>query len=61
MGKYVIYTDRAGEYRWRYVANNGNVIADSAEGYVNEADCRRGIGIINNTSDDPVEEQTAGK
>lgn len=28
-----IYKDRSGEWRWRMVARNGRVVADSAEGY----------------------------
>lgn len=32
------YKDAAGEWRWRRVADNGNVIADSAEGYKNKGD-----------------------
>lgn len=31
--KFVIYRDRKKEWRWRIVAKNGKVIADSAEGY----------------------------
>ena len=27
------YTDRHGEHRWRAVADNGRIVADSAEGY----------------------------
>ena len=32
------YQDQAGEYRWRRLADNGNTIADSGEGYVNKRD-----------------------
>lgn len=37
MAKFNIYEDVKGEYRWRLVADNGRVMADSAEGYVTEA------------------------
>lgn len=33
------YRDEGGEYRWRRLADNGNIIADSGEGYVNKRDC----------------------
>jgi uncharacterized protein YegP (UPF0339 family) len=33
------YRDIAGEYRWRRVSENGQVVADSGEGYVHESDC----------------------
>ena len=28
-----VFRDSAGEWRWRLVASNGNIIADSGEGY----------------------------
>lgn len=34
-----LYRDDAGEHRWRLVAANGEIIADSGEGYVNRGDC----------------------
>jgi uncharacterized protein YegP (UPF0339 family) len=33
----VIYKDRKGEWRWRFVAPNGRVLADSGEGYKRKA------------------------
>lgn len=29
----VVYPDELGDWRWRYVASNGRILADSAEGY----------------------------
>ncbi len=40
------YRDRQGLWRWRLVASNGRIIADSGEGYNNEADCDHGIGLV---------------
>jgi len=37
-----LYRDDAGEWRWRRVAPNGEVVADSAEGYTRLEDCRAG-------------------
>lgn len=35
-----------GEWRWRlWAANHKDIIADSGEGYVNKADCERGIAL----------------
>ena len=28
------YVDAAGEHRWRMVAGNGRIVADSAEGFL---------------------------
>lgn len=51
---YFIYKDKAGEYRWRYQAVNGEVIADGAEGYKRKADCRHGLDLIRASKDDPI-------
>ncbi len=59
MGKYVIYKDHVGQYRWRYVSSNGNTIADSGEGYVNKSDCERGIAIMKQSANSLVEDKTA--
>lgn len=32
------YEDKSGEHRWRAVADNGKVVADSGEGYKNASD-----------------------
>jgi len=37
----VIYRDRAGEFRWRFVAQNGKIIGDSGEGYTTRASAIR--------------------
>lgn len=34
-----VYRDTRGEWRWRYVAQNGHVLADSGEGYSRRIDC----------------------
>lgn len=39
------YEDTKGFWRWRAIAANGRVVADSAEGYVRLVDCERGAGI----------------
>ncbi len=51
---YFIYKDDAGEYRWRFQASNGKIIADSGEGYKRKADCRRGIDIMRGTAGAPI-------
>lgn len=35
-----VYPDDAGEYRWRRIAPNGEVVSDSGEGYVVESHAR---------------------
>ena len=41
-----LYKDKAGEWRWRLVAENGKSIAASSEGYVAKADALNGIEIV---------------
>ena len=41
-----LYEDRAGEFRWRLVHDNGNIIADSGEGYSSASDARKGIESV---------------
>lgn len=41
-----VYQDDAGEWRWRIRAANGEIIADSAEGYVNRADAEHGLALV---------------
>jgi uncharacterized protein YegP (UPF0339 family) len=36
--KLELYQDKAGEWRWRRVAKNGEVVADSGEGYTRKSD-----------------------
>ncbi len=45
MGKFEIYKDRKGEYRWRLLANNNQVIA-TGEGYASKAGCKNGIASV---------------
>jgi uncharacterized protein YegP (UPF0339 family) len=37
-----VFKDEANEWRWRVVAANGNILADSGEGYKNKEDCKAG-------------------
>jgi hypothetical protein len=46
VARFVLYKDTASQYRWRFSANNGRIVADSAEGYYNKADAQNGINIV---------------
>jgi uncharacterized protein YegP (UPF0339 family) len=50
MATFFIYKDNSGEYRWRFRANNNEIVADSSEGYKNKADCQHGIDIVKQQS-----------
>ena len=57
--KFELYKDRAGEFRWRLVHRNTNIIADSGEGYHNKADAINGIeSVQENSPTAPIEDLT---
>ena len=55
--KFEMYVDKAGEFRFRLKATNGQVIATS-EGYVSKKNCENGIeSVKKNAVDAPVVEE----
>ena len=60
-GKFECYTDKAGEYRFRLKASNGNTIL-SSEGYKSKSGCTNGIASVQKNCLDPdrfVKHETA--
>ena len=59
-----VYEDRAGQWRWRLVHDNGNVIADSGEGYASRQKCEQGLESVQENAPgadvERVEEPTGG-
>lgn len=54
--KFEVYKDKAGEFRFRLKAKNGQIIATS-EGYKAKASCLNGIeSVRKNSVDAPIEE-----
>ena len=49
--KYEVYTDKAGEWRWRLIAGNGNIIAVSGEGYGQRQSCIDGIDAVKSSNE----------
>ena len=49
--KFEVYTDKAGEYRFRLKAPNGQIIAVS-EGYTSEAGCLNGVESVKKNAAD---------
>jgi len=44
--KFEIYKDAKGEFRWRLVASNGQMIANSGEGYKSKDSAKDGIASV---------------
>lgn len=51
--KFEMYLDKAGEYRFRLKASNGQIIA-TGEGYKAKAGCLNGIDSIKRNADSPI-------
>lgn len=45
MARFEIHRDEGGEYRWRFRADNNEVVA-SGEGYSSKDDCEHAIQLI---------------
>ncbi len=41
-----VFKDSLGEWRWHLKAGNGEIIADSGEGYLHRGDCLHAIDLI---------------
>lgn len=44
--RFYIYRDSKGEYRWRLLARNGKIIADSGGSYKEKRNCMKAIRTI---------------
>lgn len=53
---YHVYKDAQNKWRWRLKAANGNILADSGEGYTNKSDCLAGIASVKASGAAPIEE-----
>ncbi len=55
---FTMFEDKAGEWRWNLRHQNGNIIADSAEGYSSKAKARQGLDSVReNTPGAPITER----
>lgn len=55
-GKWELYTDKGGEYRFRLKAGNGEIIALSSEGYKSKASALNGIESIRKNAGSDITE-----
>ena len=54
--KFEVYTDKAGEFRFRLKAKNGEIIA-TGEGYKAKASCMNGIESVKKNADSEIVEE----
>ncbi|HLC23590.1 MAG TPA: DUF1508 domain-containing protein [Dehalococcoidia bacterium] len=58
--KFEIYKDNTGGFRWRLTHTNGQIIADSGQGYKAKEDAVKGISSLKeNALNATVEDKTA--
>jgi uncharacterized protein YegP (UPF0339 family) len=58
-GKFELYTDAGGKYRFRLKAGNGEIIAVSSEGYESKSGAENGIeSVKTNAPTAAVDDQT---
>lgn len=55
-----VYEDAAGEYRWRLVHRNGNILADSGEGYASRSNARRAADRFQELASDAERDAETG-
>ncbi|MFC3326221.1 YegP family protein [Mesorhizobium cantuariense] len=48
-----LYIDDRGSWRWRFLASNYKIIADSGEGYNNFDDAKHGIALLQGAANAP--------
>jgi uncharacterized protein YegP (UPF0339 family) len=48
--RFEVYRDATGDWRWRLRHQNGQVVAESAEGYRRREDCEHGIDLVKQSS-----------
>lgn len=53
---YYVYQDSQGQWRWRLLAANRQIIATSGEGYVRKTDCLHAIDLVKGSGSAPVYE-----
>ena len=52
-----VYEDAEGKWRWRLRHDNGNIIADSGEGYASVQKAKQGIESVKSNAPDASIEQ----
>jgi uncharacterized protein YegP (UPF0339 family) len=57
--RFELYREANGDWRWRLRHDNGNVIADSSEGYRRREDCEHGIVLVRGAAEAPTIDMTS--
>jgi len=55
--RFEVYEDAEGHYRWRLVHDNGNILADSGQGYATRQKATEGVESVKRYAADADVEQ----
>ena len=55
-----VYRDEEDAWRWRLVHQNGNILADSGQGYASKAGAKKGVRSVKNNAQGAPIRETAG-
>lgn len=50
--RFEVYRDNADKWRWRLIATNGNILADSGQGYRSKQGAKRGLESVKRVAAD---------
>lgn len=59
--KYVVYQSESGKYRFKLMASDGELLAQSGQSYETEEGCKNAVAALKKYSDSPIDDLTAGK
>ncbi len=46
MSKFMLYTDKNNDFRWKFAASNDKVVARSSEGFRSKDDCIKSLELL---------------
>ena len=46
MSKFTVYTDKNSEFRWKFAANNDQVVAKSGRAFTSKEDCLKSLSLL---------------
>lgn len=56
--RFELYRDAGAEWRWRLRHQNGQVLAESGEGYKRREDCEHGIALVKQSTQATIVDMT---
>lgn len=61
LGRFETYRDAGGAWRWRLIAGNGAIVADSAESYTRRVDARQAAKRTRDIARTAIQDESDGR